>query len=389
MKEEESVNGRRIEIIGKLIDLASFTKSIQELDFEITEDSITLITRQTAHEEKRGRKTSKEITIRRFVNAESFTQMLGLHRADGSKTSERIRFANIDPILHKWFIESLRQMGVKRFLAYVYYCFCQRCGKEKLRKAIKTFEQLTGVKIRGEYYNELAHNPMFYTDVNNKPLAIFLNHAETIFRKEATKGNIPKSLVAKYLRGVFHGDGYLRLYRHNLGVDIEFWEKDANAAEDLKQILRKYYDIKLRTYYNYSHKCSINTEELLEIFADGIIPEKHSRKVKEKLMIAYKNKRLPWILLRLFEAFNNRHFTVSEASKVLQKSVNHTREKLLELQKRGYLTSIKTKIDVIKAGTPVRRIFRITNKALRTIKLLLSLFSLPFYPLFNFDLNVL
>ncbi|MEM3897055.1 MAG: LAGLIDADG family homing endonuclease [Nitrososphaerota archaeon] len=356
----------KIRIIGDKIDLASLAKEIPGIIVKINKNSITLTRKQMTN----GKKPNSEITIKRFMNAEDFAQMLGLYRAEGLKKPERVRFANNNITLHKWFIESLRQMGIYKLRVYTYCCFCRKCESEKLRKAIKTFEKVVGVKIRGKYRDEFAHNPMFYTDVNNKPLAIFLNHAEMIFRKEAAKGNIPKPLVAKYLRGMFHGDGYVRLRRHDLAMDIEFWEKDANAAKDLKQILKRYYGLTLRTYYKYSHKCSISTEELLAMLVDDIIPRKHMEKVKKKLRNAYERKRLPWILMQLFKAFGVDPFTVPEASKVLQKAKNHTREKLIELQKKGYLTSIKTKIIANGAGTPMRRIFKLTSKALKIVKLL-------------------
>ncbi|MEM0489551.1 MAG: hypothetical protein QW707_10210 [Candidatus Bathyarchaeia archaeon] len=73
--------------------------------------------------------------------------------------------------------------------------------------------------------------------------------------------------------------------------------------------------------------------------------------------------------MQLFKAFGVDPFTVPEVSKVLQKAKNHTREKLIELQK-GYLTSIKTKIIANGAGTPMRRIFKLTSKALKIVKLL-------------------
>ena len=107
-----------------------------------------------------------------------------------------------------------------------------------------------------------------------------------------------------------------------------------------------------------------------------------TEKVKERMMIAFQRKGLPWIMMKLIDSFGDKWFSSTEASKVLSKARHHTLETLKGLEEKGYLTSKKVKIfsRATLIGTPVRRLFKVTEKGRKLIELFSSLlFSLlPF-----------
>ena len=364
------------------IDLASLLGDLpRELKAEVDGEYIRLT--KTWYLKRTERRC--EATIRRYVNAEKLALALGLYRADGQKKPGRIRFVNKDPILHRWFAEALREMGVTEFKAYAQYCFCEKCGSRKLEDAIKRFEKATRVKVSNVYRNEVAHNPTFYLDVNNKALAILLITAEKALRKEIAYGNIPRNIANKYLKGVLEGDGSLNLKINDgkvAGMYLETFESDADAVRDLLIIVKKLIGVNLVAYKNDDQRASIDLYDLLEMLIEDLIPTRYINKVKERILIAFQRRGMPWILTRLAEVFGNRWFSSTEASQVIYKARHHTLETLRALEKRSYLVSKKVK-DFNRAkskGTPVRRLFRLTRKAKRLTKLLRPL--LPINPLF-------
>lgn len=375
MKDEKSVNrGERIKIVGEYIDLSSFKPP--GLEAEVSEDSVTLIRSWWM----RGVKKTCTIKIKRYVNAERFADFLGLQRAEGYKKNDRVRFTNKDIQLHKRFIDTLREMGVKKSSAHTYYNEA-RYGKEKLEKAIREFKDITGVNVKNVYFNQLAFNPLFQVDVNNRVLAIFVNYAEKIFREEAVRTRLQRKLVARYLRGVFDGDGDIELRvgkgkRDNRdkvnGVHIKISEKDNNVAMDLLKILKRYFGIEMHSY-SYAHLGSLDIQDILLLIREDLVPLRHRDKIVKRLEIAFKRKRLPWILLQLAKAFGDGYFTASEVSKILKRARHHTRETLDNLERKGYLKSIKEKITLIGPGTPIRRMFKLTGQAFEVINLLSSL----------------
>ncbi len=380
MKEEESVDGGRIEIIGNLIDLASF-KNVPQLEVEVYGETLKLTRKWIV----RGVVRSCTIEVRRYVDAEKFALMLGLYRADGLKKYERVRFTNKDPLLHRWFIEPLKEMGVRKFLAYCYYCYCEKCGQEKLEKTVREFEKTTGVKVIRRYQRKLAHNPLFITDINSKPLAIFIKHAEIMLRKQIAHGNVPKHIASKYIRGVLEGDGGLNIRIKEGKADGAYllvFETDNEAIKDILTIFERYFSIRLRVYpeghiINGRQVKSISLDDLLKLLLNNIIPDKYLDKVVKRMTIALRRKGTPWILLRIFKSFKNRWFSSKEASEILSKPRHHTLEKLKELEKKKYLVSTKKKIKNNHPGTPIRRLFRLTKKGKKVVKIL---YSLPLSP---------
>ena len=383
MRRESSENeGSGIRIVNGYIDLASLLHRLpSDLHAEVSDEYIVLTKTSDANRVK-GR---SEMKIRRHIDAAKFALALGLYRAEGQKKPERIRFVNTDPMLHRWFAEALREMGVRKFKAYAQYCFCQKCGLRKLEDAIKRFEEATGVKVINVYRNEAAHNPTFYLDVNNRALAILLITAEKALRKEIAYGNVPRNIAKKYLRGVLQGDGSLNIKINNgkvAGMHLELYESDTDAIQDLLVITERLLGIRLLTYQTGEQQASIDLDELLSMLMEDLVPARHIDKVKERVLIALKHRRMPWILMRLANAFNDEWFSSTEASGVICKARHHALETLKALEKRGYLVSKKVKdFSRVKfAGTPVRRLFRLTRKAKKLTKLLSSLLSPTFLP---------
>ena len=368
----------RITPDGK-IDLSSLLDDLpSEFYVKVDDEYITLI--KTWYLKGVRRKCTAK--VRRHVDAEKFALALGLYRAEGQKTPERVRFVNTDATLHRWFAEALREMGVSEFKAYAQYCFCEKCGQQKLEKAVKRFERATGVKVSNVYRNEAAHNPTFYLDVNNKALAVLLITAEKALRKEIAYGKVPRNVARKYVRGTLEGDGSLNLRIDNgkvNGMYLETFESEADAVRDLLTIIKKLVGVNLVAYKTDDQRSSINLYDLLEMLIEDLIPTRYIDKVKERILIAFQRKGTPWILMKLADAFDDRWFSSTEAGQVIHRARHHTLEKLKALEKRGYLTSKKVKdfSKVKPKGTPVRRLFKLTRKARKLTKLLKSLLPSP------------
>jgi len=219
--------------------------------------------------------------------------------------------------------------------------------------------------------------------VNNRALAILLITAEKTLRKEIAYGNVPRNIANKYLRGVLEGDGSLNLKINNgkvAGMHLELYESDTDAIQDLLVITERLLGIRLLTYQTGEQQASIDLDELLSMLMEDLVPAKHIDKVRERVLIALKHRRMPWILMRLANAFNDKWFSSTEASDVICKARHHALETLKALEKRGYLVSKKVK-DFGRAkfaGTPVRRLFKLTRKAKKLTKLLSSLLSPTF-----------
>lgn len=381
MTRKTNTNRNRIKIMHNgTIDLSSLLDDLpSEIHTKVSDECILL----TKTWYLNGTQRRCKVRIRRFIDAEKFALALGLYRAEGQKKPTRLRFVNKDPILHRWFIEALKAMGISEFRAYAQYCFCRRCGLRRLEDAIKRFEKETGVRVSNVYRNEAAHNPTFYLDVNNKVLATLLITAERTLRKEIARGNIPRNVANKYLKGVLEGDGSLNLKIDEgkvKGMHLELNESDTDAIRDLLLIVDKLLGIKLAAYKTGDQKASIDLDELLDMLMEDLIPRRHLGKVKKRVILAIRRRRTPWILMRLADTFGDKWFSSTEASNVLFKTRHHALETLNTLEERGYLISKKVK-DYRRAkhaGTPVRRLFKLTQKAKRLTKLLPSLtHSLP------------
>ncbi|MEM3398031.1 MAG: hypothetical protein QW724_04795 [Nitrososphaerota archaeon] len=385
----ENIENGRIRMINDMIDLASLTTNLTGVYVEINDDLIKL----TRKWKVRGRECRREISIKRFVNAESFARMLGLYRAEGLKKPKRVRFTNKDPALHQWFIEPLRQMGVNREVAYVYYRG-QR-GEAKLNRKVKQFEKMTGIKIKAVYRHPHARNPMFVSDVNSTPLAAFIIHSERILRKRIAYEDVPRNIAMAYLRGLLEGDGSINIKIKGgrvSGMHLSIYETDIDPVHDILVIFEKYFSLRLAVY---SEKCvpngrqmkSINLDDILELTSENIVPSRHLDEVMERIALAFRKKGTPWILLKLAGSFEDRQFSSSEVSKILSKPRHHVLEKLKTLERRGYLVSVKKKLKAHnEAGTPVRRFFKLTGKAIKIVKSLSSL--LPSFILYCLN-NVL
>jgi len=380
MPRKSSVHKIEITSEGKVDLLTLIADLPSEFQVKVDDECITLNKKWHL---KRTEK-SCEVTVKRCVNAEKLALALGLYRAEGQKRPRRVRFVNKDPMLHRWFVEALREMGVSEFKAYAQYCFCEECGLRKLKEAVKKFEEMTRVKVINVYRNEAAHNPTFYLDVNNKALAVLLITAEKTLRKEIAYGNVPRNIANRYLRGVMEGDGSLNLKIDNgkvKGMYLETFESDADAVRDLLTIIKKLIGINLVAYKTDDQRSSINLYDLLEMLVEDLIPTRYIDKVKERIMIAFQRKGTPWILMKLAEAFDDKWFSSKEAGQVIHKARHHALEKLRALEKRGYLISKKVKdfSKVKPKGTPVRRLFKLTRKAKKLTKILKSLLpsSLP------------
>jgi len=277
-------------------------------------------------------------------------------------------------------------MGIRKFKAHAQYCFCNKCGLEKLKKSTEVFEKATGIKVRKVYRNKDAHNPVFYVDVNNRALAVFVLSAERLLRKEIVCGNVPKKIALRYVKGLMEGDGSLNLKIDNgkvQGMYLELFESNEDASNDVVQIFKKYFSIELRTYRernvpNGRQMKSINLDDLLKLASEGVIPRKYLDKVKQRIALAFKKRETPWILVKLAENFDDQWFSSTEASKILSKSRSHTLEKMKSLEQKGYLISIKVKLKSSKQkGTPVRRLFRLTKNAMNVLKTLSFFLSPP------------
>lgn len=367
-RAEEKIEA--VKIIGKYVDLASIKphQLKASIDLEIEGNELTI---------RAGKSYAR---IRRYVDAEKFALALGLYRAEGQKKPRRVRFVNKDPTLHRWFIEPLREIGVQKFTAYAQYCYCKRCGQEKLREAVKRFEETTEIKIRKVYKHNIAHNPVFYTDVNNKALSVFIAVAEEVLRKSILHGSVPRKVAFRYLRGVFEGDGSLvtRIMDGKVqGMQLQVYESDSKALDDLLKIINKLLCINLIKYQDGKKEASIDIYDLLELLLNDVVPARSLLKIQERLQIALKRREAPWILMKLVKNFNGGWFTSREAASVLDKATHHTREMLRKLEKKGYLLSLKKKIKSTKGsiGTPIRRVFRISQKGRKLVKHLSSLLS--------------
>ena len=378
MPQTASDSRIRITPDGK-IDLSTLLSDLPtEFNIKVADGYITL-TKTWYFRGVRRRCTAK---VRRYIDAEKLALALGLYRAEGQKTPERVRFVNTDPEIHRWFVEALREMGVSEFKAHAQYCFCEECGLQKLEKAVKKFEMETGVKVSNVYRNEAAHNPTFYLDVNNKALAVLLITAEKALRREIAYGNTPKNIANRYLRGIVEGDGSLNLKIDNgkaAGAHLELYESDVDAIKDLIVITERLLGIKLSEYQGGELQASIDLEDLMRLLLEDLVPMRHIKKVTERIIIALRHRRTPWILMRLTDTFKDEWFSSTEASNVIHKARHHTLETLKALEQRGYLISKKVKdfSRAKSAGTPVRRLFKLTRKAKKLTKLLKSLLPPP------------
>jgi len=373
MPRKPSANRIRITPDGK-IDLSTLLSDLAD-EFDAIVNGKYIVLKRTWY--LRGTKRSCQVRIQRYVNGDLFSEFLGLYAADGSKTLDRVRFSNTNILYHKKVADILKQLGADELVAYVYY---KEPASRELEEAIVRFESLTGAKVRGIYVDERAKTPFFELDVYNKLLAIFILAVEKIFRKVAVAGRLPRKLVARYFRGIIAGDGNIRIRIGEVkkgdeekaeGIYLRVSEKNKEVAEDFIKILQRYYGVKLHSY-GYDHVATLSLQRLLELLLDGVFPEKYADRICRRLLIAFKRKSIPWILLQLVKAFGDNAFTVIEASKVLGKSRNHTRESLVKLENMGYLRSWKQKISNGRSGTPVRRFFKLTQKAIEVVKTLPS-----------------
>ena len=379
MPQTASDSRIRITPEGK-IDLASLLGDLpSELHAKVDNEYITLARIWYLRKVKR----SCKVRVRRYVDGDLFSEFLGLYVADGSKNLDRVRFSNTNIWYHKKVAETLKRLGSDELVAYVYY---KNPAGQELKETIKRFEALTGAKVRGIYVDERAKTPLFELDVYNKLLAIFILAAEKTFRKVAVAGGLPRKLVARYIRGVAAGDGNIRIRIGKVkkgdeekaeGVYIRISEKNKEIAEDLIKILQRYYGIELHSY-GYDHIATLNLQRLLELLLDEVFPEKYADRICRRLLIAFKRKGIPWILLQLTKTFGNNPFTVLEASKVLRKPRNHTRDSLRKLESMGYLKSWKQKVSEKRKGTPIRRFFKLTRKAIRVIRAIPSSHLSPY-----------
>jgi len=274
-------------------------------------------------------------------------------------------------------------MGIRKFKAHAQYCFCNKCGLEKLKKSTEVFEKATGIKVRKVYRNKDAHNPVFYIDVNNRALAVFILSAERLLRKEIVCGNVPKKIALRYVKGLVEGDGSLNLKMEDgkvLGMHLRVFESEDDAVNDLLVLADKLLGIRLSKYQSHEQQASIDLNDLLELLLNDVVPARFIDRVKERILIAFQRKGLPWILMKLAESFKDAWFSSTEASKAILKVRHHTLEALKALEARGYLISKKMRIynKTGCKGTPIRRLFRITEKGKRLVALLSSLF--PFFP---------
>jgi len=368
------------------IDLSSLLGDLpSEFHVEVDGEYITL----TKIWYLRGVERKCETTIRRYVDGDLFSEFLGLYVADGSKKLDRMRFSNSNIRYHKKVADVLKQLGANELVAYVYY---SNPDSQELKEATIRFEALTGAEVRGFYLDERARTPLFELDVYNKLLAMFVLAVEKTFRKAAVAGRLPKKLVARYLRGVTEGDGNIRIRIGKVkrgeeekagGFYLRISEKNKEIAEDFIKILQKYYGVKLHSY-GYDHVATLSLWRLLELLSDEVLPEKYADKIRRRLLIAFRRKNVPWMLLRLVRAFGDNTFTVFEASEVLGKSRNHARNSLRKLESMGYLKSWKQKISQKRDGTPIRRLFKLTRKAFRVTRALPSFFPSPSFSSFPF-----
>ena len=361
MKEKESSRREeRIRITRGKIDLASIKPP--GIEIKVTKRYIVL------------RKDKSRITIQRYVDARKFALMLGLQRSDGAKGSNRVRFSNNNPILHRWFIEALKEMNISKISAHCYYCNCRLHGRRKLREVIRRFEEATSVKVKKIYVDEQAHNPLLQVDVNNVALERFLNYAERIFRRLAVRKKMTIGLVLLYLRGVIMGDGNYNIKEDrtgNLIFHLRIYEqKNTKARKELQLIFRKYLGIKLREMSDKSLVASINTINLLKLLKLGLIPEEYYNAVGEKLEHIMSSDHIISTLLRLYRHFGNNQFTSTDAAMLLKRQRHHMLETLKILESKGLLSSKKIKLtSANKPGTPIRRVFKITDDGIEIINL--------------------
>ena len=390
MPRKPSANRIRITPDGK-IDLSSLLDDLPS-EFDVTVNGKSIVLKKMWY--LRGTKRSCKVRIQRHVNGDLFSEFLGLYAADGSKTPDRVRFSNTNILYHKKVADVLKQLGANELVAYVYY---KEPASRKLREAIMRFEALTGAKVRGIYADERAKTPFFELDVYDKLLAIFILAVEKTFRKAAVAGRLPRKLVARYLRGIIAGDGHIRIRIGKVkkgdeekaeGIYLRISEKNKEVAEDFIKILQRYYGVKLHSY-GYDHVATLSLQRLLELLHDEVFPEKYADRICRRLLIAFKRKSVPWILLQLTKTFGNNAFTVLEASKVLGKSRNHARDSLINLENIGYVKSWKQKISEKRKGTPIRRFFKLTRKAFETAKVLSSFLFPSFYSFILVDLSII
>lgn len=367
-----------LKIIKGCFDFSVIARELRGVEVDVDERWIYL-------RKKKKRSVVCSETLKRFVEVRRSSLALGLYASEGSKDLTRIRFTNTNLKLHRDFVDFLRDLGLEDIIAYVYVRKDLAEDEATLDK-IRQFEQMTGVKVKKVYYHERARNPIFVIDVNSVLGAIFVAHAEKWLRKMAAMGALPEEVVSMYIRGITEGDGYIRFrlgklkngeYTKVQGFFLQISEKNTEVADDIRKILERYYGIRL---HRYGHECigSINIRNVLTMLKHGIIPERHRSKVVKRVMMAFQRRSLPWILVRLAADYGNKVFTASEASKTLKKRYRHTMEKLRTLEREGFLKSNKCKVPASGNGTPVRRLYRLTEKALQLANLLSSLLSPPF-----------
>ncbi|MEM2868355.1 MAG: hypothetical protein QXR84_07735, partial [Candidatus Bathyarchaeia archaeon] len=156
---------------------------------------------------------------------------------------------------------------------------------------------------------------------------------------------------------------------------------DEEAIKDLKIIIKKVLGIDLKIYPGDKQESSINLYELLDLLLSDVVPARFIDRVKQRLLISFRKKGVPWVLVMLAKSFERRWFTSTEASHILHKARHHTLELLKKLEEMEYLMSRKTKIKSRPGavGTPVRRIFKISEKGRKMIKLFSSLLH-PLFP---------
>lgn len=203
---------------------------------------------------------------------------------------------------------------------------------------------------------------------------------------------MPREIALKYIKGIMEGDGSLNLKIEDgkvQGMYLELFESDRDASRDVIEIFEKYFSIKLRAYHernvpNGRQMKSINLDDLLELASEGVIPSKYFDKVGQRIALAFKRRGTPWILMKLAENLNDQWFSFAEASEALLKSRTHMLEKLKSLEQKGYLISTKVKLRAPKRkGTPVRRLFRLTEKARNVLEALSSSFLFPLLSSFS------
>lgn len=364
MKEKvSSRREERIRITRGKIDLAS-----------IKPPGIEMKVNKTWIHLRHGKSEAK---IRRYVDAAQFARILGLIRSDGSKTENRLRFSNKEIELHQVFVDIMRKLGITNFKAQCYYNPA-RHGYKKLREAIRQYMKKTGITDVNVYYHECAYNPMLHTDVNNIAIKHFILYAEWQIRWLAAKHKLPNEVTIKYIRGIIEGDGNLEIKIKNNkceGMHLRISESNEVAAMHVAEIIRRITNIRLTPCKSGDIAASIDLADLLLLWKMDLIPDKYMKKVRERLVIAMKNKDFIWVLMNLWRKFKDKEFTSTEAAELLEKQKHHMLETLKLLEQKEFISSRKVKLAVIRPGTPVRRLFKINKNTKELLRALSSLFS--------------